>query len=263
MRTNPSRQTSRPWRSDVTRLQERLAFRLLLVFLVPVAVIVVLGAYAYRLSARVREVEVLERVSYIDRIFADTKNAHWARREYESLAVRNPGSQRIFVRLGALYQEDGQPDAAIESLNRAIALDPNDWEAYSTLSYVLLRQKRDAKAIEAGEKALQRNATDAQTYNNLAWIYGTTADAQLRDAARARDYAEKAVGYTRCLQEEYRKTLAEVYGWSAQGDQAALFGSLAAERRLCGPERFASGSETDADGAGRLAIATVSTLPRR
>src|SRR5262249_16895749 len=153
MSANRSPRLRRPWRSDVTGLQERLAFRLLLVFLVPVAVIIVLGVYAYRLSARVDEVEVLERVSYIDRIFADTNSAHWARTTYESVPVRHPGSQRILMRLGALYQEDGKPDAAVDSLQRAIALDPNEWEVYSTLSYVFLRQERPDKAIEAGEKA--------------------------------------------------------------------------------------------------------------
>ncbi len=262
MRATTSQKPRRPWRSDVTRLQQRLAFRLLLVFLVPVAVIAVPGVYAYRLSARVREVEVLERVSYVDKIFTDTKNAHWARTQYESLAVRYPGSPRILMRLGALYQEDGKPDAAVDALQRAIALDPSDWEVYSTLSYVLLSQNRNEQAIEAGEMALARNAADAQTYNNLAWIYGTAPDPRFRNAAKARDYAEKAVSFTRCRQDEYRKTLADVSGWSGQDDRAAASLSSATERRLCDP-RFASGRETDTTGAGRLPIATASPLPEK
>ena len=57
--------------SAVTDLQQRLAFRLLLLCLVPLAIIAVLGVYAYRLSARVQEIEVLERVSYVDRIYRE------------------------------------------------------------------------------------------------------------------------------------------------------------------------------------------------
>jgi len=222
MRKTLSRRSTRPRRSDVVGLQERLAFRLLLVFLVPLTVILVLGVYAYRLSARVREVEVLERVSYVDRIYTDTKNVSWARREYEALATRFPRSQRIYVRLGALYHQDGQSAMAVEQLKRAIALKPDDWEAYSTLSYVELSQDHDAAAIAAGEIAIRYNQSDVQTYNNLAWLYATSSDERLRNAALAREYAQKAVGYTRCRQKDYLDTLANVYRASGHEDEAAI-----------------------------------------
>src|SRR5215470_12210210 len=100
--------------SAVVQLQKRLAFRLLLVFLLPLAIIVALGAYGYRLSARLQDLEVLERVSYVDRVYADTHNVSWALHEYEALAARYPGHYRILVRLGALYHEDSQSTRAVE-----------------------------------------------------------------------------------------------------------------------------------------------------
>src|SRR5262249_49949028 len=108
MRTSSAARAAAARRSDVAHLQERLASRLLLVFLVPCLVIAILGAFAYRLSARMREVEVLERVSYVDRVYRDTHNVPWALAEYSTLARRYPDNARIYVRLGALYHEDDQ-----------------------------------------------------------------------------------------------------------------------------------------------------------
>jgi tetratricopeptide (TPR) repeat protein len=208
-------------RSDVARLQERLAFRLLLVFLVPLLVIAVLGAYAYRLSARVQEVEVLERVAYVDRVYRDTHNVPWALAEYRTLAGQHPDNPRIYVRLGALYHEDGQDDRSVELLKRAIAVKHDDWEAHSTLAYVELSRRNDRAAIEAGETALRHNDADTQAYNNLAWIYATSKNEQLRDLTKAEVYAKKAVTFTRCQQKDYLDTLAEVYRRSNRVELAA------------------------------------------
>jgi tetratricopeptide (TPR) repeat protein len=223
--------------SEIVRLQERLAFRLLLVFTVPLVVIVMLGIYAYRLSSRLQEVEVLEHVSYVDRIYTKTHNVPWAREEYQKLADRYKRDHRIFVRLGALYHEDGQPAQAIELVQKAIALKPDAWEAYSTLAYILLSQKADRAAIAAGEKAIVLNNADVQAYNNLAWIYATSADERLRDTAKALTYAEKAVRDTRCLQPSYLDTLAEIYRRSGRVDEATQLRAGPTRHPLCDPSR--------------------------
>jgi tetratricopeptide (TPR) repeat protein len=221
MRTATSARSTTARRTDVTRLQERLAFRLLLVFALPAVVIAVLGVYAYQLSARVAEVEVLERVSYVDRIYRETHNVPWALAEYESLAEAHPRNARIFVRLGALYHEDGQDDRAVDFLNRALAIESDSWEAHSTLAYVQLSRGRLAEAIREGEAAIRHNDADVQAYNNLAWIYATAKDERLRDLPRAVAYAEKAVKSTRCRQHDYLDTLAEAYRRSGRSAEAA------------------------------------------
>jgi tetratricopeptide (TPR) repeat protein len=225
MRTRLSARSATPPSSDVARLQERLAFRLLLVFLVPLVVIALLGVYAYRLSARVQEVEVLERVSYVDRVYRDTHNVPWALAEYSALAKQYPGNPRIYVRLGALHHEDGQDHESVKFLKDAIALKPTDWEAYSTLAYVELTRRNDQAAIEAGELALRHNAADTQAHNNLAWIYATSKDDRIRDLAKAERYAGKAVVATRCQQKDYLDTLAEVYRRTNRAEHAADVGS--------------------------------------
>jgi tetratricopeptide (TPR) repeat protein len=237
MRTTSSARPSAARRSDVAHLQERLASRLLLVFLVPCFIIVLLGVFAYRLSARVGEVEVLERVSYVDRVFRDTHNVPWALAEYSMLAAKFPDNARIYVRLGALYHEDDQDDRAVEFLQRAIALKADEWEAYSTLAYVELSRRNDRSAIDAGETAIRHNDADAQAFNNLAWIYATTRNEQIRDLAKAETYAKKAVTFTRCRQKDYLDTLAEVYRRSGRVEQSA---DVASTSGLCARPAFAS-----------------------
>ena len=227
--------------SAVAQLQQRLAFRLLLLCLVPLAIIAVLGVYAYRLSGRVQEIEVLERVSYVDRIYRETHNVPWAVAEYRTLSARYPGSPRILVRLGALYHEDGQDDRAVELLRNAIALKADDWEAFSTLAYIELSRHNDAAAIAAGEMAIRHSHTDVQAYNNVAWIYATTHDERLRDLPKAVTYAEKAVRLTRCRQKDYLDTLAEVYRRSGRAEEAGkITGTAPSALVLCAPDAVAS-----------------------
>ena len=223
--------------SEVARLQERLAFRLLLVFLVPLLVIALLGVYAYRLSARVQEVEILERVSYVDRVYRDTHNVSWALAEYRVLAEQYPRNPRIYVRLGALHHEKGEDQESVKYLKDAIALKPSDWEAYSTLAYVELSRRNERAAIEAGEAALRHNPVETQTYNNLAWIYATSKDDRIRDLAKAEDYASKAVAATRCQQKDYLDTLAVVYRRTNRAEHAA---DVASSSGLCRRSTVAS-----------------------
>jgi len=237
---------SRPTRAqqnDVAWVQNKLAFRLLLVFSIPLVIILVLGFYAYRISARLKEVEALERLNLVERVYKETSNLPWAISEYSELAHRYRHPQ-VFVRLGALYFERGEPgdaDQAITMLKDAIALRRDYWEAYSTLSYIYLKQNKQAEAVQAGEAALRSNTFDAQTYNNLAWIYATTQDASLRNPQRAEGMARKAVAYTRCLNIDYLDTLAVIYTRMDRHDEANQI-------------RRARGFALLADDAGRAAL---------
>lgn len=209
MRTASSAHSTAPRRSDVAHLQKRLVFRLLLVSLVPLAVIAVLGVYAYRLSGRVAGVEVVQRMSWIDRTYGKTRNVRWALAEYKELADRNPDNVQILLRQAAISHRAGESDSAVALLKHVIEVAPDSWEAYSTLAFVELERANFAAAINAGETALAKNPLDAQGYNNLAWIYAT--EAQFLDLPKAKAYVEKALRYTNCTQPDYRHTLIAVY----------------------------------------------------
>lgn len=186
---------------DIVRLQNVLARRVLYIFALPLLVIVLLGAYAYHLSHRVQTLEVaqrnddaLRRINVVERIMQRYPTQAWAIHEYEQVANEYPHPQ-VLVRLGALYYGDGLPEKALAVLEDAKRRDPDYWETYSTAAYIYLDQHRVEDAIDAGERALALNPWDAQTYNNLAWLY--TTKAEVRDLPKAQAYISKAVDYTR------------------------------------------------------------------
>jgi len=218
-------------------LQVQLARRLFLVFVLPLLVIVVVAGYAYQLSARLKEVEALERVNFIERFYRDTRNVLWAIEQYDDL-LRRYRSPQALVRLGNLYFERSRPagpggfdpedlERAVKTLEAANALHVartggEFWEALAVLNYVHLevaqrqtdqaaRLARERKSIQAGERALRLNASsDGQTYNNLAWVYATSPSGEIRDLAKAQRYAVKAVAITRQRNRDYVDTLIEV-----------------------------------------------------
>jgi hypothetical protein len=189
-------------RSEVIRLQRRLAVRMLLIFSIPLVVIGVLTIYAYSLSMRLREVEALEQVSLIERSYRDSRNVTWAIDQYTRLAVqhRRPA---VLVRLAKLYFERARrsdstlptfygPDVAlaIDMLNEANTLHQRAgrgeyWEAYTTLTAVYTtlaeqeveparKRELEMAALRAGEAALRLNQFDGDTHNNVAWILATS-----------------------------------------------------------------------------------------
>lgn len=239
MRTASSARSTAPRRSDVAYLQKRLASRMLLVCLVPLAVIAVLGGYAYRLSARVAEVEILQRSSEIDRVYDKTKNVAGAIDDYEALAKQYPDDPRILVRLGGIYSRAGDHISAVSRLQRAIDLDPDQWQAYSTLAYVEFERGRFAEAIEAGEAAIRLRPTDMQARNTLAWIYSQPDDERLRNLPKAVEYAESAVRTSRGRQEDYCDTLVEVYR-QRDGDAATITPAGTSTLALCEDAKVAS-----------------------
>ena len=178
---------------DIVRLQTILARRVLLIFAFPVLVMVALGVYTYYLSGKVDTLNTLQRITFIERMMQKDQAHEWALREYETLAqaYRHP---QVLVRLGALYYADGRTEEALKILEALEKSHPEYWEIYSTAAYIHLDQNNFEKAIQAGEKALERNPWDAQTHHNLAWMY---AHSDEKDRSKAQDYAVNAVAYTR------------------------------------------------------------------
>ncbi len=66
---------------------------------------------------------------------------------------------------------DAQPVAQIEAFNQAIAINPNDSQAYIGLGWLYHDQGRFAQAIEAFNQAIAINPNDSQAYIGLGWLY--------------------------------------------------------------------------------------------
>jgi len=85
--------------------------------------------------------------------------------------------------LGVLSHQRGRSEAAIELIERSIALDPQHADRYNNLGNVLVESGRLAEATEVYQKAIDLQPGHADAYNNL----GTVLRAQSRydDAAAA------------------------------------------------------------------------------
>ena len=191
--------------ADPKRLQNKLATRLLLIFLFPVIAFLLVGYYGYNISARVTLLEVGEKVNYIERLWTRTGNVNLVIHEYEKLR-KEYQSPELLVRLGGLYfrrsntpnlGQIGDIERALELLHDANARNLENhgeefWLANSTLASLYEQQNDLEKAIEAGEKAVKANPNDAEALNTLAWIYADSKDPAFQKFTKAKRYAEKA-----------------------------------------------------------------------
>jgi tetratricopeptide (TPR) repeat protein len=211
--------------------QKRLGRRLLWLLSLPFCITGILVWMYYSLSLRLADVETGTKLVTIERFLISDQNYPWAIDQYEKLAKTNP-SAPILARLAMLYFLLNQKNEsiALQKLEMARRADPDNWEVYRNLTFIYLQTDRRKEAIEAGQKALQLNNNDANTYNNLAWIYATSDDPALHNLSRAQDYAEKAVKLTLEKQSNFLDTLAEVY--FRKGDRDRAFESLQKARAV-------------------------------
>lgn len=211
--------------TTIQDLQKQIVRRLRLIFLIPLLVIILLSAAAWRLDSRVRTLEAVERVATIERIYKNTQNITWAIDSYEQSIKDHPSSEAL-VRLATLYYVRSKLEGPEDDLKKAIdildgAKKTNYWEVYSMLATIYTdKEKEWKKAIEEGEKAIELNPDDASTYNNLAWIYATS-DEKVQDLAKAQKYAKRAIDLTRRQWPDYLDTLAEVYSRMGNPSQAS------------------------------------------
>lgn len=216
LRKTPStRKTPRIRPTDIRTTvdnQKRLGRRLLWLLSLPFCLTGILVWMYYNLSQRLADVELGAKLVTIERYLVADQNYPWAIDQYEKIAKTNP-SGPILARLGMLHflLDRKNESIALQKLDMARRADPDNWEVYRNLTYIYLKIDRKKEAIEAGQRALELNSNDANTYNNLAWIHATSDDPALRNLSRAQDYAEKAVKLTREKQSDFLDTLAEVY----------------------------------------------------
>lgn len=191
--------------------QQLLGRRLIWLMTVPLAITAVIVFLFFKISARLTDVEVGEKLLAIERLLAtDGKNYQWAADQYEQIARRH-GSAPVLARLGALHFFLGEKKEALDELHKAERLDPHYWETYRTLTFLYTVAGQPKEAVAAGCEALHLNQYDANTYNNLAWTYATSKDPAFHDVLRAQRYAERAVKLTQSTQPYFLDTLGEVY----------------------------------------------------
>lgn len=83
-------------------------------------------------------------------------------------------------------------DEAIEHWQKSLELQPDNTQARNYLGTALVGVGRTREAVEQWQKTLAFDPENGDALNNLAWIFATSADASLRDGAKAVEYAKRA-----------------------------------------------------------------------
>ncbi len=109
-------------------------------------------------------------------------------------AKRNPRDYLTLYHLAFTQEATDQLDAALQSTNIALQIDPQSTEANALLSKILSRQGKNAEALPPLERAVTKDPTDPVKRYMLARIYrqlGRTADANREFAEVQRLKAEQ------------------------------------------------------------------------
>jgi tetratricopeptide (TPR) repeat protein len=107
---------------------------------------------------------------------------------------------------GAIHAGRSEWDAAVEALERAVALDPKGSRAAFDLAEVLLRQGRYAEAAEMFRETVRRRPDLALGWERLAWVLALAPEPAARNPDEARAAVEQAL--RRSSDAMLRRTLA-------------------------------------------------------
>ena len=113
---------------------------------------------------------------------ADARNAvrhgdyPTAVRIYEDCRTQTPDDPRLLTALGSAYFQNGQSEAALVTLRRAVQLSPKEGVAHRTLGIVQYWQKDDAGAARSLEQAVRLDGRDALAHKYLALVYARLGD---------------------------------------------------------------------------------------
>jgi tetratricopeptide (TPR) repeat protein len=107
-----------------------------------------------------------------------------------------PSFAEAEANLGVALSAQGRLDEGAAHLRRAIALRPGSADAHRNLAQAYARLHRPADAVAQFLESLRYEPDNVAALNGAAWILATSTDASVRDGARARALAEKAVQLT-------------------------------------------------------------------
>jgi Flp pilus assembly protein TadD len=108
----------------------------------------------------------------------------------------NPAFAEAEANLGVTLSALGRLDEGIAHLQSAVLLRPDYAAAYRNLGEAYGLQRRLGDAAQQYSKALLYLPDDVDLLNRTAWILATTRDDRVRDGARAKALAERAVRLT-------------------------------------------------------------------
>src|SRR5438445_523815 len=122
--------------------------------------------------------------------------------------------------LGMALMTKGRLDEAIAQLSKAIELLPNHSRAHYHLAVALAEKGETVDAIAHYEKAIKAQPDLFEALTNLAWIFSSSSDANIRNGPKAVELAEEATRLTGDTSPVVLRTLAAAYATNKSFDKA-------------------------------------------
>lgn len=134
--------------------------------------------------------------------------------------ANQPQSFGIQAELGNTHLRLGDKANAAKHFEAALALQPDHAESHCGLASLLLAENKHAEACQHYREALKTEPDELSALNNLAWVLSTTTDETLRDGKAAIPSAERAAELTQRKQPVILMTLAAAYAAAGRFDDA-------------------------------------------
>jgi len=112
----------------------------------------------------------------------DKKNAIYHYKNALRINPKNPGAHN---NLGFIYEQEGNPELAIEHYRQSLSHRKNHFRTHNNMGNALMKKGDIKGAIRHWEEAIRLNPLLTQTVNNLAWIYATNKNPDLRNCEKA------------------------------------------------------------------------------
>ncbi len=87
------------------------------------------------------------------------------------IVLNDPLSVEEHIKLGRIYETQGQSDLALQQYQEALRKEPNSIESLLLLGDLSYRTKKYPEAEAAYKKAIKLEPKNGDIYNNLCWVY--------------------------------------------------------------------------------------------
>ena len=119
-----------------------------------------------------------------------------------------PALPKAYEIRGMARKFSGDVAGALADFNEAIRLNPASLLAYNLRAGIHYQQQQYNRAIQDHLEALKRDPKSAGTFNQLAWIWATAPDPDVRNGTRAKECATRACELTEWQEAGFLDTLA-------------------------------------------------------
>jgi tetratricopeptide (TPR) repeat protein len=145
----------------------------------------------------------------------------------DALLAVKPGFLRVLEIRGVARKELGDFAGALADFEAVIVTDPNRPTGYMLRGDLYSARGDYAAAVHDHLEALKRAPRDAGTFNQLAWLWATAPDPDIRNGARAKECATRACELTDWANPAYLDTLAAACAECGEFDTATTWAEKA------------------------------------